>query len=311
MRLCHHFGTRFGQERFGFSIKIVYRLCEISVIELILWFPLVSKYNLLGKCIGCIVHRHTSQIRQNLSCCPVSLQIMECRFGCDYIVITVFSNFGPQFLRNWLIPRKSQLLMVDTHLDFQFLQALFISSRCKVIHICIRNIVGFSKETIGAAADDFLREVIKLLVCITHESCIQNMIIISPAVKPNQPESHQFLNLRWSRVNHTHHRLSFTLDFPVHKKQIRKYLDVIKYQFCFFIFPRCGRVCRFKLHLINQLNTVFGLMRTIRSKCQNRIPHVCHIVTQIAGICVLQYFVDKVDTGLSTRMNFFIQISLD
>ena len=222
MRLCHHFGTRFGQERFGFSIKIVYRLCEISVIELILWFPLVSKYNLLGKCIGCIVHRHTSQIRQNLSCCPVSLQIMECRFGCDYIVITVFSNFGPQFLRNWLIPRKSQLLMVDTHLDFQFLQALFISSRCKVIHICIRNIVGFSKETIGAAADDFLREVIKLLVCITHESCIQNMIIISPAVKPNQPESHQFLNLRWSRVNHTHHRLSFTLDFPVHKKQIRK-----------------------------------------------------------------------------------------
>ena len=243
MRLRHHFRTRFGQEGIGFFIKVMHWLCQISVIELILWFPLISKYNFLCKRIGRIIHRHSSQICQNLSCCPVSFQIMECRFGCNYIVITILGNFRPHFFRNRLIPRKSQLLMVDTHLNLQFLQALFISSRCKVIHICIRNIVGFSKETIGASADDFLREVIKLLVCITHESCIQNMIIISPTVKPDQPESHQFLNLRWSRVNHTHHRLSFALDFPVYKEQIWKYLNIVKYQLCFFVSPRCGRVC--------------------------------------------------------------------
>ena len=156
MRLRHHFGTRFGQEGIGFFIKVMHWLCQISVIELILWFPLVSKYNLLGKRIGRIIHCHSSQIRQNLSSCPISFQIMECRFGCNYIVITILGNFRPHFFWNRLIPRKPKLLMMDSHLNFQLLQALFISGRCKVIHIRIGNIVGFSKETIRTSTDNFL-----------------------------------------------------------------------------------------------------------------------------------------------------------
>ncbi len=92
------FRTRLGQEGIGFFIKVMHWLCQISVIELILWFPLISKYNFLCKRIGRIVHRHSSQICQNLSCCPVSFQIMECRFGCDYIVITILGNFRSTFL---------------------------------------------------------------------------------------------------------------------------------------------------------------------------------------------------------------------
>ena len=218
MGLCHHFGTRFSKESFGFFIKVMYRLCQISVIELILWFSLVPKYNLLGQRIGRVVYRHASQIRQNLSSCPVRLQVVECRFGCDYIVITIFSYLGPHFFGNRLIPRKPKLLMMDSHLNLQLLQALFISGRCKVIHIRIGNIVGFSKEAIGTSTDNLLRKVIELLVRITHESRIQNMVIISTAVEPNQTEPHQFLNLGRCRVNHTDNRLSLTFDFPVYKE---------------------------------------------------------------------------------------------
>ena len=135
------------------------------------------------------------------------------------------------------------------------------------------------------------------------------MIIIPATVKPDQTKPHQIFDFSRRRVNHSYNRLSLAFDFPVYKKQVREDLNVIKYQLRILIFHGCGRVGGFKLHLIYQLDTIIGLVRTIRCKCQYRIPHICDIIFQVAGICILQYFVNKVDTGLSTRMNLFIEIT--
>ena len=98
MRLRHHFRTRFGQEGIGFFIKVMHWLCQISVIELILWFPLISKYNFLCKRIGRIVHRHSSQICQNLSCCPVSLDVYKRQSGLIPYATTISTLWSPSLL---------------------------------------------------------------------------------------------------------------------------------------------------------------------------------------------------------------------
>ena len=137
------------------------------------------------------------------------------------------------------------------------------------------------------------------------------MIIVSSTVKADESESHQFFNLIRRRIDHSYNGLSFALDFPVHKEQIRENLNIIEYQLSIIVLHRCGRVSRFKLHLINQLDTVICLMSAVRCKCQYCIAHICNIVFQITCIRVFQYLVDKIDTGLSSRMYLFIKIPFD
>ena len=52
-------------------------------------------------------------------------------------------------------------------------------------------------------------------------------------------------------------------------------------------------------------------MGTAGGKSQYRIPHIRDVIVQVTGVCVLQYLVDKVDTGLSSGMYFFLQITLN
>ena len=46
MRLLNHFRTSFSQEIVGCGVKVMYRFCEIPIMKLILWFSLITKYNL-------------------------------------------------------------------------------------------------------------------------------------------------------------------------------------------------------------------------------------------------------------------------
>ena len=123
VRLMHHFRTSFCQEIISFSINVVYRLCKIPIVELILRFPLISKYNSGCERVGCVIYRHICQVCQNLSCRPIRLQINKGCFCCNNIVITILSNLGPKFFGNRFIPRKPQLLVMRPCLyntDFLF-----------------------------------------------------------------------------------------------------------------------------------------------------------------------------------------------
>lgn len=62
------------------------------------------------------------------------------------------------------------------------------------------------------------------------------MIIVPTAVEANQTESHQFLDLSRGGVNHTNHWLTLTLNFPVHQKQVRKHLNIVKHELGIIIF---------------------------------------------------------------------------
>ena len=70
-----------------------------------------------------VVHRHAGKVCQDLSCHKVCLTLfrVEQGLGRDHIVVAILGHLVPQALRHRLIPRKSQLLMMDAQFDFKLL----------------------------------------------------------------------------------------------------------------------------------------------------------------------------------------------
>ena len=76
------------------------------------------------------------------------------------------------------------------HFDFQLLQAFLVPGRSEIINVRITDVVGFSKETVCTTIDDLLRQIIELLIGISHKPGIQNMIVVPAAVKAHQTKPH-------------------------------------------------------------------------------------------------------------------------
>ena len=208
-----------------------------TVIELILRLAVVTKYNSGSQRVRCIIDGHPRHICQNLTSREVRLTSIKGCFCRNDIVVAILSNLSPKLLRHRLVPRQTKFLMVNTQFNLELLKGLLLTG--KVIHIRIRHIIGFAKEAICAAVDDLCREIIKLFVRIPHQPSIENMVVVSTAVEANQTESHQLFNLSRGRVNHTNHRLTLALDFPVHQEQVRKYLNIIEHELGIIIFCSC------------------------------------------------------------------------
>ena len=204
--------------------------------------------------------------------------------------------------------------MVDAEFDLPLLQALFF--RAEVVNISVRDIIGFAKEAVVAlrflfAADDPLRQVVKLLIGIAHQASIKNVVIIPPAVEADESELHQALDVFRGRVDHPNHRLCASRKLPVHEEKVRKHLDIIKDEVSGFVLGRRGGIGRFERHLINELDAILCLIGAVGGKGQDGIAHIGNIVNHAAFIRIRQNLVDKVDTGLSCRVDLFIEISLD
>ena len=289
-------------------------IAHVAVIELILRLLVSTEDNLGGQSVRGIVDGHSSHIGQDLTSYEVSLTGIEYCLRSNDIIVTILGNLLPHALRNRLIPRKTELLMVNAKLDFPLLQALFF--RAEVVYISVRDIIGFAKEAVVAlgflfAADDPLRQVVKLLIGITHQASIENVVIIPPAVEANESELHQALDVFRGRVDHPNHRLCASCKLPVHEKKVRKHLDIIKDEISGFVLGRRGRIGRFERHLINELDAILCLIGAVGGKGQDGIAHIGNIVNHAAFIRIRQNLVDKVDTGLSCRVDLLVEISLD
>ena len=69
-------------------------------------------------------------------------------------------------------------------------QAFLVPGRSEIINVRITDVVGFSKETVCTTIDDLLRQIIELLIGISHKPGIQNMIVVPAAVKAHQTKPH-------------------------------------------------------------------------------------------------------------------------
>ena len=289
-------------------------IAHIAIVELILRMLVSAEDDLCGQSVRSVVDGHSSHIGQNLTSDEVGLTSIEHCLRSDDIVVAVFSDLLPHALRNRLIPRKTKLLVVDTEFDLPFFQALFL--RAEVINISIRDIVGFAKEAVVAlgfllAANDPLRQVVKLLIGIAHQASVEDVVIVPPAVETDESELHQALDVFRGRVDHPNHRLCASRKLPVYEEKVWKHLNIIKDEVGGFILRRGGRIGRFERHLIDELDAILCLIGAVGGKGQDGIAHIGNIVNHAAFIRIRQNLVDKVDTGLSCRVNLFIEISLD
>ena len=123
-----------------------------TVIELILRFAVVTKYNSGGQRVRRIIDRHPRNIRQNLTGRKVCFASIESCFCRNDIIVTILGDLCPKLLRYRLVPRKTKFLMVNAQFNLELFQRLLFTG--EVIHIRIRHIVGFTKEAVCAAADD-------------------------------------------------------------------------------------------------------------------------------------------------------------
>ena len=137
------------------------------------------------------------------------------------------------------------------------------------------------------------------------------MIIISTAIETHELKPHQFLNLRRTGVNHSNYRFIFALWLVVNKEQIREDLDIVKYQNSIVVIRILGRIIGLKLHLVDELDAIVPMISTVCAECKDSILHVTNIIFKPARICVFKNFVDKIDTWLRSRMDFFVEIFLD
>ena len=71
------------------------------------------------------------------------------------------------------------------------------------------------------------------------------------------------------------------------------------------------RFLRFKLHLIDQLDTILSLIRTLSSESKNSISHISYVVLHAAIVRILEDLKYKVARGFGCRMNLLIKIPLN
>ena len=290
------------------------RVTHVAVVELILGFLVPAKYNFGGQSIGGVVDRHAGHISQDLTSHKVSLASIKHRLSCDDIIVAILCDLLPQMLRNRLIPRKTQLLMVNAEFDLPFLQALFLGA--EVINVRIRDIIGLTEEAVVAlgfllAANDLLGEVVELLLRIAHQTSIENMVVVPAAVEPDETELHQLLDFLGLRVNHPYNGLVGSFNFPVHQEQVREHLHVVKDELSLVVFDSRAIFGGFERHLVHKLDAVFRLVAAISCKGQDGVAHIGDIIGHAAFIRIRQDFVDKVDAGLSSRMDLFVEITFN
>ena len=136
------------------------------------------------------------------------------------------------------------------------------------------------------------------------------MIVVPPAVEANKSELHQPLNLLRRGVNHPNHGLA-SGKLPVHQEQVREDFHVIEDKVSLVVIGGGGIVGRLERHLVHELDAVVGLVGAVGREGQDGVAHVGHVINHAALIRIRQNLVDKVDAGLSSRMNLLVEISFD
>ena len=143
------------------------------------------------------------------------MEVVKDLLGCDNVVITVLRHLFPSLLGDILVPRQSELLMMQPKLDFPLLEGHL--GGCKVVHIGVGQVVCLEKTSSDAVLDDPLAQVIQLGVVEAQRTSVENMIVVLPAVEADETHLAEGLDLLRGGVNHPmDHRIA--LNLPVHKE---------------------------------------------------------------------------------------------
>ena len=71
---------------------------------------------------GRVVHRETTEFREDLTRDEVLLACLEDLLKSDHVVDAVLLNLGPELLGNRLVPRDVHLLVVQSQFNLELLQ---------------------------------------------------------------------------------------------------------------------------------------------------------------------------------------------
>ena len=138
------------------------------------------------------------------------------------------------------------------------------------------------------------------------------MVVVLAVVEADQPILCQALDLSRCRIHHAVYR-PLLGKLPVHEQQIREHLNVEKYQWRFLSrrdLP-LNIILRLEMHLGYDFQTGLRLIGAAGSEPQDCIPHVIHIIRDVAFICFAHNVGNKVHAWLCIRADLLCQRFLD
>ena len=218
-------------------------IAHIAVVELTLWMLFLAKYNSGGKAVRCIIRNTAGNLRQHQAGVPVGFEMVKSCFRRKHVILAILSNLVPHILCYRLIPRKSQLLMMNPKLDLEFLQALFVCCRSKVVNIRVGDVICLTKQiAVVVVIDDAGRQLENFHRTVTEHGCVENMVVVPAVIEADQLIAEQFFDLAWFRIYHPDTGMPRTLNFPDDQEKVREHLNVKEYNW--IVLVECDRICR-------------------------------------------------------------------
>ena len=199
-------------------------LRQVCVLQVLLSVPLTLEYDLSGQLVGAGVDRETCDRSEDLTCLPVRLQMVPYLLCGDDVVVAICGDLFPHLLRHRFVPGKTELLVVDTQFDLPLLEGLLLGG--EVVDIGVGQVVGLSESLLDKIVDDLTREVIELNVRVAQDTTVEDMVVVPTVVESYELPLHKIRDLVRSRVDHPLDLVG-SPNFPVHKEQVREYLDVV------------------------------------------------------------------------------------
>ena len=252
-----------------------------------------------------IVDCHPSKVCQNFTRYEIRLALLriEQSFGRNYVIIAILRNFIPQTLRHRLIPGQTEFLMMNAKLNLKFLQALLF--RREIVNISVGQVIRFAKET-RMFVDDPIRQCINLFNRHSDHTGPKNVIIIFAVIEANQSILRQTFDFSRFRVDHAMNRVLLG-KFPIHQQQVRKHLNIKENNRR--VIPGRSRtfnlIFRFEVHLRHDFQAIVRLVTAAGGKAQDRIPHVVHVVNDIALVGFVHDMCNELDAWRGMRIDFF------
>ena len=284
-------------------------LTEIGVNELILWVPVLSEDDKLTVLVGRVIRSQTRQLGKHKTGLPVRMEVVEDLLRCNNIVITVSRNFLPTILRDVLVPRKSELLVVQAKFDLPLLEGHL--GGCEVVHISVGQIVCLDETSCDAVLDDTLAQVIQLGVVEPQCTGIENMVVVLTAVEADKPHLTEGLDLLGGGVNHPMHG-RITLHLPVHEEQVREHLTVEEDQLTSR--EPHGLLLRILIserHLHDGLDSRLRLMRRVHGERQHTRLQILDVIDHPLFLSVTEDLGDEVNRGLGRGVDLLPKVALN
>ena len=146
---------------------------------------IVPEYDLGGMGVGSVVDRQTAEVRQHLSGREVLVQMLEHGLRRPDVILAVRLHQRPLVLRDRLVPRHAEFVVVDAELDLPLLQALLLLG--EVVDIRVGQVVRLAEERVAVAAHDLHAQLVQHGVVEPHKPPRpQHVVVVLAVVEPHE-----------------------------------------------------------------------------------------------------------------------------